>query len=82
MVLLMIPLWMKVLAEIKDGKENYTLLLAKKCDITYSHVVGIVNALEKAGILKKTKIGRKAHLKLTKKGVQVRSTILSLFSSI
>jgi DNA-binding MarR family transcriptional regulator len=51
--------------------EVYASSLAKQIDCTYSHVVKILQELERAELIKFNKTGRLKLLSLTKKGEQV-----------
>jgi len=54
---------------LKNAKsEMYASNLAKQIDCTYSHVVKILQQLEKEGLIKFEKQGRLKLLTLTKKG--------------
>ena len=57
-----------MLVELKNAKnEIYASALAKKIDCTYSHVVKILQEMEKAGLVNFDKQGRLKLLTLTKK---------------
>ncbi len=64
-----------MLVEMKNSKEIYASNLAKKVDCTYSHVVKILQEMEKAGLVSFDKKGRTKMLKLTKKGYDVANYI-------
>jgi len=55
--------------------EIYASSLAKQIDCTYSHVVKILQQLEKAGLVSFNKTGRLKLLSLTKKGEQVAESM-------
>ncbi|MCF7861970.1 winged helix DNA-binding protein [Candidatus Woesearchaeota archaeon] len=55
--------------------EIYASNLAKMIDCTYSHVVKILQHMEKAGLVNFDKKGRLKLLTLTKKGAEVASRI-------
>lgn len=57
-----------MLVELKNSKEVYASSLAKQVDCTYSHVVKILQEMEKAGLVNFEKHGRLKLLTLTKKG--------------
>jgi predicted transcriptional regulator len=58
-----------MLVNLKNSKnEIYASSLAKMIDCTYSHVVKILQEMEKAGLIVFDKQGRLKLLKLTKKG--------------
>ncbi len=58
-----------MLVNLKNAKDEvYASALAKKIDCTYSHVVKILQQMEKAGLVEFKKQGRLKLLKLTKKG--------------
>ena len=56
-------------------KEIYASNLAKTVDCTYSHVVKILQQMEKSGLVKFDKQGRLKLLTLTKKGDDVAGHI-------
>lgn len=62
-----------MLIELKGSKSQqmYASSLAKKVDCTYSHVVKILQEMEKAGLIKFDKQGRLKLLTLTEKGAKV-----------
>ena len=65
-----------MLVELKNTKaELYASALAKKVDCTYSHVVKILQEMEKAGLVNFEKQGRLKLLTLTKKGVEISEHI-------
>jgi DNA-binding MarR family transcriptional regulator len=51
--------------------EIYASSLAKEVDCTYSHVVKILQQMEKAGLVSFNKTGRLKLLTLTKKGSEI-----------
>ncbi len=55
--------------------EVYASSLAKQIDCTYSHVVKILQQMEKAGIVVFNKTGRLKLLSLTKKGEEVAANL-------
>ena len=65
-----------MLVALKNAKsEVYASSLAKQTDCTYSHVVKILQEMEKAGLLTFDKKGRLKLLALTKKGAEVADHI-------
>ena len=61
-----------MLVELKNAKsEVYASSLAKSVDCTYSHVVKILQEMEKAGLINFEKQGRLKLLTLTKTGSEV-----------
>lgn len=61
---------------LKNAKqEMYASSLAKQVDCTYSHVVKILQELEREGLVKFDKQGRLKLLALTEKGEQVAEHI-------
>jgi predicted transcriptional regulator len=56
-------------------KEIYASNLAKSVDCTYSHVVKILQQMQKAGLVNFDKQGRLKLLSLTKKGEEVANSI-------
>lgn len=68
-----------MLVNLKNSKiDIYASSLAKKIDCTYSHVVKILQEMEKAGLVNFEKIGRLKLLTLTKKGNDVAEKIDSI----
>ncbi len=61
-------------------KEIYASNLAKTVDCTYSHVVKILQQMQKAGLVNFDKQGRLKLLSLTKKGEEVAGHIDKLMT--
>ena len=65
-----------MLVEIKNAKgEIYASSIAKQVDCTYSHVVKILQQMQKAGLINFEKQGRLKLLTLTKTGIEVAEKI-------
>ncbi|MBW2983502.1 winged helix DNA-binding protein [Candidatus Woesearchaeota archaeon] len=65
-----------MLVNLKNAKSMvYASSLAKKIDCTYSHVVKILQEMEKSGLINFEKQGRLKLLTLTKKGSEVAEHI-------
>ncbi len=65
-----------MLVNLRNAKsEVYASSLAKKVDCTYSHVVKILQEMEKAHLINFDKQGRLKLLTLTKKGEEVAKYI-------
>jgi len=65
-----------MLVELKNAKsEVYASALAKNIDCTYSHVVKILQEMEREGLVNFDKQGRLKLLTLTKKGNDVATQI-------
>ena len=65
-----------MLVELKNAKgEMYASSLAKTIDCTYSHVVKILQEMEKANLVNFDKQGRLKLLTLTKNGTEVADHI-------
>ncbi len=65
-----------MLVKLNQSKgEVYASSLAKLIDCTYSHVVKILQEMEKAGLVNFEKQGRLKLLSLTKKGSEVATRI-------
>ena len=65
-----------MLVNLRNAKnEVYASNLAKQIDCTYSHVVKILQQMEKAGLINFNKQGRLKLLTLTKKGEDVAENI-------
>ena len=65
-----------MLVGLKNSKsEIYASSLAKQIDCTYSHVVKILQEMEKSGLINFDKQGRLKLLTLTKKGMEIADNI-------
>jgi predicted transcriptional regulator len=65
-----------MLVGLKNAKnDTYASSLAKSIDCTYSHVVKILQQMEKSGIINFEKQGRLKLLTLTKKGYDMANHI-------
>ncbi|MBU0535570.1 MAG: winged helix DNA-binding protein [Nanoarchaeota archaeon] len=65
-----------MLVNLRNAKnEVYASNLAKQIDCTYSHVVKILQQMEKSGLINFNKQGRLKLLSLTKKGADVADNI-------
>ena len=65
-----------MLVELKNAKSTvYASSLAKSVDCTYSHVVKILQEMEKAGLVNFEKQGRLKLLTLTKSGNEIADHI-------
>lgn len=72
-----------MLVELKNANANiYASVLAKQIDCTYSHVVKILQEMQKAELIKFRKDGRLKLLELTKKGHDIASNIESIRSML
>ena len=68
-----------MLINLKNAKgEIYASHLAKQVDCTYSHVVKILQEMEKGGLINFEKQGRLKLLTLTKKGSEIADHIDSV----
>jgi len=69
-----------MLVNLKNAKENqtYASSLAKQIDCTYSHVVKILQQMERSGLINFEKQGRLKLLTLTKKGQEIADNIDSI----
>ncbi|MCK5283350.1 MAG: winged helix DNA-binding protein [Nanoarchaeota archaeon] len=68
-----------MLIHLKNSKiDIYASSLAKKIDCTYSHVVKILQQMEKADLVNFEKTGRLKLLTLTKKGEDIAEKIDSV----
>jgi len=69
-----------MLVELKNLKGNaiYASSLAKRVDCTYSHVVKILQQMEKSGLINFEKQGRLKLLSLTKKGSDMAEHISNI----
>jgi len=72
-----------MLVELKNAKsEVYASSLAKHIDCTYSHVVKILQQMQREGLVSFEKQGRLKLLTLTKKGSDVAGAIDSIRTSL
>jgi DNA-binding MarR family transcriptional regulator len=71
--LVMMELW-------KNEGRSYSSKLAKQADCTYSHIVKIINRLEKAKIITSIKDGRIRKIELTEKGFKIANLIAQIDS--
>ena len=70
-----------MLVELKNSDSNvYASVLAKQIDCTYSHVVKILQEMQKSDLIKFKKEGRLKLLELTKRGHDIASNIESIRS--
>lgn len=66
---------MMLLGLYNAKSEVYASSLAKQIDCTYSHVVKILQQMEKSGLVTFNKTGRLKLLTLTKKGEEIAANI-------
>lgn len=72
-----------MLVALKNSKNQiYASHLAKQIDCTYSHVVKILQQMEKSGLINFDKQGRLKLLALTKKGHEVAEHIDNVRTNI
>ena len=72
-----------MLVEMKNAKgEIYASSIAKQVDCTYSHVVKILQEMQKAGLVNFEKQGRLKLLTLTKTGADVAEKIDSIRTTL
>ena len=68
-----------MLIQLKNASSPvYASVLAKQVDCTYSHVVKILQEMQKAELIRFKKEGRLKLLELTKKGTEVACNIESI----
>ena len=68
-----------MLVHLKNSENSiYASSLAKRIDCTYSHVVKILQEMEKSGLVNFEKTGRLKLLTLTKKGEDIAGKIDSI----
>jgi predicted transcriptional regulator len=66
---------MMLVTLLNSQQEQYASSLAKIVDCTYSHIVKILNEMQKAELITFQKEGRLKVLKLTKKGEEIAKQI-------
>ena len=76
------PVYMLIEMMRNPKNEIYASNLAKSVDCTYSHVVKILQQMEKAGLVDFDKQGRLKLLTLTKKGEAVASHLDRTMNSL
>jgi predicted transcriptional regulator len=68
-----------MLVELRNAKGSmYASSIAKKVDCTYSHVVKILQEMQKSGIVNFDKQGRLKFITLTKKGSEIAEHVDSV----
>ena len=72
-----------MLVELKNASSHvYASVLAKQIDCTYSHVVKILQEMQKADLINFKKEGRLKLLELTKKGKDIAINIENIKSML
>lgn len=72
-----------MLVELKNADAQvYASVLAKQIDCTYSHVVKILQEMQKAELINFKKEGRLKLLELTRKGREIASNIESIRTAL
>jgi DNA-binding MarR family transcriptional regulator len=61
-----------------DKEENFPSNIAKRLDITYSHIVKLMIRFEKDGLITTEKLGRTRRTFLTKKGKEIAAHITAI----
>lgn len=73
----------QLLVELKNAKsEVYASSLAKQIDCTYSHVVKVLQQMQRAGLINFDKQGRLKLLTLTRKGADIADHIHEIKSKL
>ncbi|MFH1072073.1 MAG: winged helix DNA-binding protein [Nanoarchaeota archaeon] len=73
---------MMLISLLNKNADMYASNLAKQVDCTYSHVVKILQEMQKAGLIGFEKQGRLKVLTLTKKGEEVAKSIESIKANL
>jgi predicted transcriptional regulator len=73
---------MMLVTLLNSQQEHYASSLAKIVDCTYSHIVKILNEMQKADLLEFKKEGRLKVLKLTKKGEEIAKSIENIRTTL
>ncbi len=72
-----------MLVELKNADAQvYASVLAKQIDCTYSHVVKILQEMQKADLINFKKEGRLKLLELTRKGREIASNIENIRTAL
>lgn len=64
------PKWIKMLDYLYTSNETYALVLSKDLNITYSHVIKVLNEFVVSGMLRRKLLGRTVLLQLTPFGIK------------
>ncbi|MFP4523360.1 MAG: DUF2250 domain-containing protein [Candidatus Nanoarchaeia archaeon] len=67
---------------LNKNNEMYASSLAKAVDCTYSHVVKVLQDMQRAGLVTFEKKGRLKVLQLTKKGAEVASLMEQVMNAL
>jgi len=67
---------------LRSSQEIYASSLAKQVDCTYSHVVKVLQDMQKAGLVTFEKKGRLKVLILTKKGIEVATLMDKIITTL
>ncbi len=71
------------LIKLRDRRTRwYPSLLAKEVDCTYPHMIRIISALEKEGLVRTKKEGRTKYVELTEKGDELAHDLEGLVKHI
>lgn len=74
----------RMLTLLKEEKEDkggiYITQLAKECGATYVHTTKLVKELEKHGLAKTEKNGKKKIVKLTEEGIKIATVLADAIS--
>jgi len=75
----MSKIFFESLIKILDAIEDNCIItdVAKKTDMTYSHVAKIIEEMERRGLIITMKIGRKRVIQLSEQGYKFKRLILS-----
>jgi DNA-binding MarR family transcriptional regulator len=73
----------KMLIDLKNAKQEiYASNLAKHIDCTYSHVVKILQEMERSGLIQFKKEGRLKLLRLTPKGAEIAENFETVYNKL
>lgn len=72
----------KIFLNITRDNKTYGSMLAKKSDVTYSHLVNLIKQMIVAKLVKKVKVGRTSYILLTNKGRDFQDRLSRLMEEI
>ena len=72
--------WMSIFYFFED--DTYTIILSKKCNISYSYIVPLISESIKRGYITYRKDGRIKRLFLTEKGKILKQAVKEIYSII
>jgi DNA-binding MarR family transcriptional regulator len=72
----------KIFLNITRDNKTYGSMLAKKSDVTYSHLVNLIKKMIVAKLVKKVIVGRTSYIILTEKGRDLQDALSKLMEEL